>query len=142
EIVGMELRHHVHWRGRHALGNPFQHRIRATFDLVGHHQAAYREIIPHASGSLMLRVTVSQYHGVFASVIAQRPGPNLKSGSHTSVRTRRIFMLSRVMKKLLFQSIGALNAPSERAASGTSSNEKKRSAFVLRARASSACVGV
>src|SRR5262249_19694965 len=28
----------------------------------------------------MLRVTVSQYHGVFASVIALRPGPNLKSG--------------------------------------------------------------
>ena len=38
----------------------------------------------------MLRVTVSQYHGVFASVIAQRPGPNLKSGSQTSVSTRRI----------------------------------------------------
>lgn len=24
EIVGMELRHHVHWRCWHALGNPFQ----------------------------------------------------------------------------------------------------------------------
>ncbi len=60
----------------------------------------------------MLRVTVSQYQGVFASVMAQRPGPNLKSGSQTSVRMRRIFMLSSVMKKLLFHSIGALNFPS------------------------------
>ena len=39
-------------------------------------------------------------------------GPNLKSGSQTSVSTRRIFILSIVMKKLLFHSIGALNLPS------------------------------
>ncbi len=50
-------------------------------------------------------------------------------------------MLSSVMKKLLFHSIGALNFPSYSAALGTSSNETKRSAFVFRARASSACVG-
>jgi hypothetical protein len=31
-------------------------------------------------GVVGMRVTVSQYHGVFARVIAQRPGPNLKSG--------------------------------------------------------------
>ena len=37
------------------------------------------------------------------------PVPNLKSGSQTSVSTRRIFILSGVMKKLLFYSIGALN---------------------------------
>jgi hypothetical protein len=61
--------------------------------------------------------------------------------SHTSVRMRRIFMLSSVMKKLLFQSIGALNAPSKRAASEVSSNGHKRSAFVRRARARSARVG-
>ena len=53
---------------------------------------------PHFAMSAMLRVTVSQYHGVFARVIAQRPGPNLKSGSQTSVRRRKIFMLSSVMK--------------------------------------------
>jgi hypothetical protein len=46
--------------------------------------------------------TVAQYPGVFANVIVQRPGPNLKSGSQTSANTQRIFMLSSVMKKLLF----------------------------------------
>src|SRR5262249_38498860 len=56
-------------------------------------------------------VTVYQYQGVFANSIAHRPGPNLKSGSQTSVRTRRIFILSSVIKKLLFHSIGALNLP-------------------------------
>ena len=67
---------------------------------------------PSRRAALMFCVTVSQYHGVLASVMAQRPGPNLKSGSQTSVRMRRIFMLSSVMKKLLFHSIGALNFPS------------------------------
>jgi hypothetical protein len=42
----------------------------------------------------MFRVTVSQYQGAFASAIAHRPGPNLKSGSQTAASTRRIFMLS------------------------------------------------
>ena len=44
-------------------------------------------------------------------MIAQRPRPHLKSGSQTSMSGRRIFMASSVMKKLLFQSMGALNAP-------------------------------
>src|SRR6516162_3890382 len=34
EIVGMELLHHVHGRRRHARGNPFQHRICATLDVI------------------------------------------------------------------------------------------------------------
>src|SRR5262249_42791279 len=67
---------------------------------------------PHAAMRARFLVTVSQYQGVFANAIAHRPGPNLKSGSQTSARTRRIFILSSVMKKLLFHSIGALNLPS------------------------------
>src|SRR6516164_7114222 len=67
---------------------------------------------PHSAMRSRFLVTVSQYQGVFASAIAHRPGPNLKSGSQTSVRTRRIFMLLSVIKKLLFHSIGALNLPS------------------------------
>ena len=34
----MELRHHVHWHFRYVLGNPFQHRIGAALDVIGHHQ--------------------------------------------------------------------------------------------------------
>jgi hypothetical protein len=112
EIFGMELRHHIHRRRRHVLGNPFEHRIRAALDVIGHHQVPDGKILAQSASSARLRVTVFHYQGVFASVIAQRPGPNLKSGSQTSVSTRRIFMLSSVMKKLLFQSIGALNFPS------------------------------
>jgi hypothetical protein len=36
EIVGMELRHHIHRRSRHALGNPIQYRIRAALDVIWH----------------------------------------------------------------------------------------------------------
>src|SRR5262249_48680118 len=96
----------------------------------------------HSAMSARFLVTVSQYQGVFASAIAHRPGPNLKSGSQTSVRTRRIFILSSVIKKLLFHSIGALNLPSLRALPGTWSNQKRRSVLVLTDRFSSACVGV
>src|ERR1700738_5541117 len=97
---------------------------------------------PQSASSEILRVTVSQYQGVLDNVIAQRPGPNLKSGSHTSVRTRRIFMLSLVMKKLLFHSMGALNLPSYEAAAGISSNQKNPSALVRRARLISVWVGM
>ena len=36
EVVGMELGHHVDRRLRHVLGNPFENRIRAAFDMIGH----------------------------------------------------------------------------------------------------------
>src|SRR6266567_1102853 len=96
---------------------------------------------PHSASRAMLRVTVSQYQGVFASVMAHRPGPNFRSGNHTSARMRRIFIDSGVMKKLLFHRIGALKPPSYSAAPGTSWKKKKRSALVLRARSISARLG-
>src|SRR4029077_18105293 len=78
EIVGMELRHHVHRRCGHVLSNPFQHRIGAALEVIGHR--GWKKSSPHSATSAMLFVTVSQYQGVFASVIAHRPG--------TSVNTR------------------------------------------------------
>jgi hypothetical protein len=44
----MGLRHHVHRHGGRTLGGPLQHRIRATRDVVGHHQVADREILPQS----------------------------------------------------------------------------------------------
>ncbi len=51
-------------------------------------------------------------------------------------------MLSSVMEKFLFHSIGGLNFPSYAALLDDSSNQNNRSALFRRARPSSACVGV
>ena len=96
---------------------------------------------PQARIAARFWVTVSQYQGVLASAIAQRPGPNLKSGSQTSVSRRRMRIASPVMKKLLFQSIGALNAPAYRPCSGCTSYQNARSPLVPRAAARSAGSG-
>src|SRR5919108_665492 len=63
----------------------------------------------HACTSLMLLVIVSQYQGVLDMSSAHLPGPNLKSGSHTSMILRRIIIASWLMKKFEFQRCGQLN---------------------------------
>ena len=107
----MILIHDVDRHLGHVLGQPVEDRIGAAFDVIRHDQVPDGEILSAVVMWARLPVTVSQYHGVLARLMAQRPGPNLKSGSHTSMSRRRIFMVSGVMKKLLFHSIGTLNAP-------------------------------
>src|SRR5215472_7108513 len=90
-----------HWHCRHVLGNPFQHRVGTALDMIGHHQMPDRKILAPFGDEC-------EVSGYRLPVPGRLPGPNLKSGSQTSVRTRRIFILSSVIKKLLFHSIGAL----------------------------------
>jgi hypothetical protein len=40
-----EMRHHVHRRCGHVLSNPFQHRIGAALEVIGHHQVADGKIL-------------------------------------------------------------------------------------------------
>jgi hypothetical protein len=49
----MKLRHHTHRRRRDALGNPFEYRIRAALDVIGHHQVADRKILTCISQNLI-----------------------------------------------------------------------------------------
>ena len=86
-------------------------------------------------------VTLSQYQPVRASSSAQRPGPNLKSGSQTSIVRRSSFIVSSVMKKFEFQSIGALNAPSNIACSRPGANPATQSALVASAASRSSLPG-
>jgi hypothetical protein len=111
EVLGAALVHDVDQHLGHVLGHPVENRIGAAFDMVRHDQMPDGEVLPPVVDEGELPVTVSQYHGVFARRIAQGQEPNLKSGSHTSMTRRRIFMVSSVMKKLLFHSMGTLNAP-------------------------------
>src|ERR1700751_4614138 len=76
-------------------------------------------------------VTVSQYQGVFANVMAQRPGPNLKAGNQTSVSTRKIFMLSSVMKKCCSTVRGLWKRPIPQPYLGAQPLQLSQGAFVL-----------
>ena len=86
-----------------------------------------------------LAVTVSQYQPVRASSIAQRPGPNLKSGSHTSMVRRSSLIASSDWKKFEFQSMGALKASSNIAFARLPENSANQSALVASA-ASRSCL--
>jgi hypothetical protein len=69
----MELRHYVHRRRWHAVGDPFVHGIGAAPDVIWHHQVADRKILaPLVEQRKVARHR--QYQGVFGSAIAQRPG--------------------------------------------------------------------
>jgi DNA invertase Pin-like site-specific DNA recombinase len=63
---------------------------------------------PQSAMSAMLRVTISQYHGVFASVIAQRPGPNLDRIEANGVRIVVVEDASRFARDLVAQELGVL----------------------------------
>ena len=66
----------------------------ATFPLSSLSLSEVEKSSHHSAMSAVFRAAVTQYQDAFASAIANRPGPNLKSGSKTSASTRRIFMLS------------------------------------------------
>ena len=118
EVVRVILIHDVDRHLGHVLGHPVEDRVGAALDVVRHHQVPDREVLLPLVDEGEIAGDGLQYHGVLARLMAQRPGPNLKSGSHTSMSRRRIFMVSGVMKKLLFHSIGTLKAPSKLARSG------------------------